>query len=80
MRCCIFLLLLTIFIGCSKKEKGEERKNFAEVTVNGNTFKFTKLEALIDTSYDGNTCNVTVIGNPSILNIPYISAFPVLFV
>lgn len=61
MRSCIFLLLLsTVLISCSKKEKAEQRSNFAEVTVNGNTFKFTTLEAIIDTSHDGNTCNVAV--------------------
>lgn len=61
MRCCIFLLLLTtLFLSCSKKEKAKEQKDFAKLTVNGNTFNFTTFEAIIDTSHDGNTCNVTV--------------------
>lgn len=61
MRCCTFLLLLTtLFLSCSKKEKPEEQKDFAKVTIAGNTFNFTNLEAVIDTSHDGNTCNVAV--------------------
>jgi len=47
-----------LFLSCTKKEKAEEQRNFAKVTIDGNTFNFTNLEAVIDTSHDGNTCNV----------------------
>src|SRR5690242_1581500 len=57
MRCYAFmLLLLTILVSCSKKDK-PERTNFAELTIDNHKIVFDSLEAVFDTSTERITCN-----------------------
>lgn len=59
MRCCAsLLLLLTIFISCSKKNT--ERINFAELTLGDEKFVFDSLEAIFDTTTQSISCNLRV--------------------
>lgn len=59
MRGCVFLLLLlTVIIGCSKKNT--VRTNFAELTIGGDKFVFDSLEAIFDTSVYGVRCNFAI--------------------
>ena len=68
MRCCAsLLLLLTSIFSCSKKNT--ERINFAELTLGGEKFVFDSLEAFLDTSTQGITCNFRVYDRASNSNM-----------
>jgi len=64
MRCCgSLLLLLTIIMGCSKKNI--TRTNFAELTLGSQKFVFDSLEAVFDTSSQGIICNFEIYDRAS---------------
>jgi hypothetical protein len=63
MRCAFLLLLLTIIIGCSKKNT--QRINFAEIKVGEDKFVFDSLEAIFDTSTASISCNFRVYDRAS---------------
>lgn len=56
--CASLLLLFTMIVSCSKKNN--ERINFAEIAVDGKTFAFDSLKAVVDTSSQANQANFTV--------------------
>lgn len=59
MRCLAsLLLLLTIFVSCSKNNA--KRTNFAELTVGGNKFVFDSVAAVFDTSAQAVSCDFTI--------------------
>lgn len=61
--CASLLLLLTIFISCSKNNT--KRTHFAELTVGGEKFIFDSLESVFDTSAQGTSCNFRVYNRES---------------